>query len=153
MQYGYHIRPQDEDNVIAALEHPDRVCRVRLSVTGSLQLGKMSAVIQEPFPVLTHLSISSKSGTELVLPSGLLGGFAPRLQELDLRGIAVSSLPTLLFRHFCRPVTSPSSSLATDNGLVTFHPMRWLRFWPCYPGSKSLTSVSIPTLTQFPCVP
>jgi hypothetical protein len=95
MQYGSHVGPSDEDNVIAALEHPDRVCRVNLSVTGS-QLGKMSVVIQEPFPLLTRLSISSKSGNELILPSGLLGGFAPCLQELDLRGIAIPSLPTLL---------------------------------------------------------
>jgi hypothetical protein len=95
MQYGAHIRSSDEDNVIAALEHPDRVCRVSLSVTDS-QLGKMSAVIQEPFPVLTYLSISSKCGNELLLPSGFLGGFAPCLQDLDLDGIAFPSLPTLL---------------------------------------------------------
>jgi hypothetical protein len=89
------IRPSDEDNAITALEHPDRVYHVRLSVTGS-QLGKMSAVIQEPFPVLTHLSISTKCRNELVLPSGFLGGFAPCLQELELGGIAFPSLPTLL---------------------------------------------------------
>ena len=63
MQYGARIRPSDEDNVIAALEHPDRVCRLGLSVTGA-QLAKMSAEI--PFPVLTHLSISSECETGLV---------------------------------------------------------------------------------------
>ena len=64
MQYGARIRPSDEDNVIAALEHPDRVCRLGLSVTGA-QLAKMSAEI--PFPVLTHLSISSECETGLVI--------------------------------------------------------------------------------------
>jgi hypothetical protein len=89
------IRPSDEDNVIAALEHPDRVCRFNLSVTGS-ELGKISTVMQEPFPVLTHLSISSKVGPTFVPLSGFLAGFAPCLQKLDLRGIAFPSLPTLL---------------------------------------------------------
>ena len=95
IQYGALIRPSDEDNVIAALEHPDRVCRVGLSVTGA-QLAKMSTVIQQPFPMLSHLSICSKSETGLVLPSKFLGGFAPCLQELYVAGIAFPSLPTLL---------------------------------------------------------
>ena len=95
MQYLPRIRPSDEDNVIAALEHPDRVCCIELAATDA-QLAKMSAVIQQPFPVLTHLAITSKSETGLVLPSGFLGGFAPCLQELDLAGTGLPSLPTLL---------------------------------------------------------
>ena len=95
MKYGAGIGPNDEDNVLAALEHPNRVSRLELSVTGA-QLEKMSAVIQQPFPVLTHISILSMCENGLVLPSGFLGGFAPCLQELDLAGIGFPSLPTLL---------------------------------------------------------
>jgi hypothetical protein len=50
------IRNLDEDNIIAALEHPDRVRAIRLSLTGP-QLGRIATAlaIQEQFPVLTHL--------------------------------------------------------------------------------------------------
>ena len=44
------------DNIIAALEHHDRVRHIELwGVTHSL-LGRLAAVIQEPFPELTFLS-------------------------------------------------------------------------------------------------
>ena len=89
------IRPKGEDNVIAALQHPDRVCVVGLDVT-RLQLEKMATVIQEPFPVLTCLNISSKGGNAMVLPGGFLGGYAPRLRSITLSGIPYPALPTLL---------------------------------------------------------
>ncbi len=89
------ITPDDEDNVIAALEHPDRVCFVRLVVTGS-QLGKMATVMQEPFPVLTSLDIWSRDGSVPVLPVKFFAGSAPRLQAIFLHGIPSPSLPTLL---------------------------------------------------------
>ena len=44
----------DEDDIIAALEHPDRVSSVGLRLTGP-QLEKMATVMQEPFPALKHL--------------------------------------------------------------------------------------------------
>ena len=49
-----NLTPYDEDNAITALEHPDRVCYVRLNANSS-QLGKMAMVMQKPFPVLTCL--------------------------------------------------------------------------------------------------
>ena len=60
------------------------------------QLGKMATVMQEPFPVLTHLTIRSKVGNVVVLPAKFLGGSAPRLQEVYLCGIPFPTLPTLL---------------------------------------------------------
>ena len=104
VKYGYcdadgrNISP-DEDNIIAALEHPDRVCRVELDIKGS-QLGKIAKVMQEPFPVLTLLSISSEDDSEdekfAALPGGFLGGSAPCLQELELSSISFPALSTLL---------------------------------------------------------
>ncbi|KAH9172871.1 hypothetical protein EDB89DRAFT_2242611 [Lactarius sanguifluus] len=89
------ITPSDEDNVIAALEQPGRVCSLRLVVTGS-QLGKMATVMQEPFPVLTDLDIWSKDGNVPALPAEFFGGSAPRLQAILLHGVPIPSLPTLL---------------------------------------------------------
>ncbi|KAH9037739.1 hypothetical protein EDB84DRAFT_1560490 [Lactarius hengduanensis] len=99
MQYGLYdwdtITPNDEDNVIAALEHPDRVSRVRLYITES-QLGRITPAMQEPFPVLTHLSISSSDANVPIIPSGFLAGSAPRLQEIEFTCIPFPALPTLL---------------------------------------------------------
>ena len=98
VRYGHYrraITPDEEDNAIAALEHSDRVCRVVLHVTGS-QLGKIATVMQEPFPVLTHFSISTKDINVPVIPGGFLGGSAPCLQEIELCGVPFPALPTLL---------------------------------------------------------
>lgn len=85
----------EEDDVIAALENPDRVHCVGISVTSSL-LEKMAAVIQEPFPMLTHLWLSSEDGNVPVLPKAFLGGFAPRLRSAHLERIPFPALSTLL---------------------------------------------------------
>ena len=92
---GGGITLDDEENVITALEHPDHVCYVRLDLTGS-QLGKMAAVMQEPFPMLTRLFIGSEDVNAPVLPDAFLGGSAPRLQEIALSGIPYPTLPALL---------------------------------------------------------
>jgi len=92
---GIQVSPNNEDDVIAALEHPDRVCHVRLCIMGS-QLGKITTAMQEPFPMLTRLSISSSNGNVPVIPSGFLGGSALCLQEFELYGVPFPALPTLL---------------------------------------------------------
>ncbi|KAN0137535.1 hypothetical protein V8E53_004586 [Lactarius tabidus] len=94
------ILPSDEDNVIAALKHFDRVCGVRLALTSS-QLGRITAVMKEPFPVLTHLWIryASKGGDGPALgrlPAEFLGKYAPCLREFVLDGIPYLALPKLL---------------------------------------------------------
>ena len=62
------LSPIDHDNIIAALEHPDRVRCLKLPVTGSL-LGKVATLAQEPFQTLTQLQLSSESRSVSVLPS------------------------------------------------------------------------------------
>ena len=89
------LRPKDEENAIAALEHRDRVHTVRLFGT-ALQMGKMAAVMQEPFPVLTYLSMRSWCEDASVLPARFLGGSAPHLQEITLHRVPFPALPTLL---------------------------------------------------------
>jgi hypothetical protein len=93
---GWDIPPSsDEDIVIVALEHRDRVSRIMLNATGS-QLAKMVTVMQGPFPVLTHLEFGSSDGEAPILSDGFLGGSAPCLQELRIDGIPFPKLPTLL---------------------------------------------------------
>jgi hypothetical protein len=89
------IMSDDEDNIIAALEHPDRVNFIALSPTASL-LEKITTVMQEPFPALTYLGISLEDGKSPVLPTKFLGGSAPRLDAIEFQGIPFPALPTLL---------------------------------------------------------
>jgi hypothetical protein len=86
-----------EDNILAALKHLDRVYHVRLSLWDS-QAVTMATEMQEPFPVLTRLFITTSywhSDTP-ALPAKFLGGSAPRLQTIGLSKISYPALPTLL---------------------------------------------------------
>ena len=85
----------EEEDIITALNHPDRVRYVGISVTDSL-LGKMAATMQKPFPMLTHLWLSSKDGNVPALPGTFLGGSTPRLRVAHLEGIPFPALPALL---------------------------------------------------------
>ena len=93
---SFDDRPGDEDNVLAALEYANRVRYLKFDLRLSA-LRNLVTVTQKPFPVLTHLVILSKPDIEtLVLPAEFLGGFAPRLQRVFLRNVAIPALPTLL---------------------------------------------------------
>jgi hypothetical protein len=87
--------PEDEDDLIAALEHPDRVRRVELLIESS-KVEEAVAAMQVPFPVLTQLDLFGPEYDALALPDGFLGGSAPCLQHLHFRAIAFPELPTLL---------------------------------------------------------
>jgi hypothetical protein len=86
----------DDDDVIAALKYPDRVCYIWLDeLATDLLLEGMATVMQESFPALTHLHIFS-DGDPPVLPDRFLGGSAPCLQEIGLCGIPFPALPKFL---------------------------------------------------------
>ncbi|KAH9172872.1 hypothetical protein EDB89DRAFT_841574 [Lactarius sanguifluus] len=98
IQYRYSgsgVTPDDEDNIIAALKHNSRVYYLGLDVKGS-QWEKMATVMQESYPELTRLTISSEDGNAPVLPAEFLGGSAPSLQTIYLHRIPFPALPTLL---------------------------------------------------------
>ena len=88
-----------DDNIIAALEHKDRVYSVQLTIKCS-QLGRIAMVMREPFPLLTHLYITAVSTDWIQVSPGLpvefLGGSAPRLRSIILSGVHHPTIPTLL---------------------------------------------------------
>ncbi|KAH9971576.1 hypothetical protein BGW80DRAFT_1460528 [Lactifluus volemus] len=90
-------RVQVEDNIIAALEHPNRIRSISLGNIAT-PLESLVAVMQEPFPAMESLflQISGPDGTVLALPSTFLGGSAPRIRSLHLDGIPIPTLPRLL---------------------------------------------------------
>ena len=93
--FCYDITNDDEDNIITALKHIDRVWDIKLHVNYS-ELEKIATVMQEPFPVLKSLYINSQNSKTAALPAKFLGGSAPCLQEIDLNSIPFVELPTLL---------------------------------------------------------
>ena len=86
------------DNIIAALEHKDRICQLKLFDFTNSQFEELLAVMQQPFPVLTHLRIHPRHETVplVPVPTSFLGGFAPHLQVLDLHQFPFPGLPNLL---------------------------------------------------------
>ena len=102
--FGTHafnnISSVEVDNIIAALEHSDRVCRISLDYLPSSQSNFVtnSAVMQKPFPELTSLFLgdTSDGDGQIQLPESFLGGTAPRLQVLFLDKVSFPGLPKLL---------------------------------------------------------
>jgi hypothetical protein len=86
------------DNIVVALGHSDRVCRIDLLVNGDFQWDKVLAAIQVPFPALTDLQLSSHvSHDETVsVTSDTFGGSAPRLRNLRMGRISFPGIPNLL---------------------------------------------------------
>jgi hypothetical protein len=85
------------DNIMAALEHNDRVRKISLEDVTSLELEEILAPMQKPYPALTFLEIGGDyRGTAPVVPESFLGGSAPRLRHLKLNFIPFPGLPKLL---------------------------------------------------------
>jgi hypothetical protein len=89
-------RTEDMDNVVAALERRDRVHKIRLYQVNGSSLEKVLAAMQEPFPELTFLYLSSNEERVPIVPDSFLGRSAPRLRILWLKGIPFPGLPNLL---------------------------------------------------------
>jgi hypothetical protein len=84
------------DNLIAALEHNDRICRLDLNYMPSKKMGNLFPTMEQPFPALKRLKLHLRSRTPWDVPALLLGGSAPHLQTLILDQIQFPGLPKLL---------------------------------------------------------
>ena len=97
-------RRRDANNVIAALKHNNRICRISLLEVSSSLLEKIAAITATtqpaPFPALTHLRLtkcdSPHNECETALPDEFLGGSTPRLRSCILRHIAFPGIWNLL---------------------------------------------------------
>jgi hypothetical protein len=89
---GYNMR--GEDNIIAALEHKDRICQLDLAYNPNSHLGIL--VTTQPFPALTCLALEAMDDSAPVVPDLFLGGSAPLLRSLFLHHIPFPGLPKLL---------------------------------------------------------
>jgi len=90
---------EDGSQVIAALEHRDRVWWVHLQDLPSILLEKLATMMQETFPTLKYLRLwadDHETQAAPVLPEGFLGGSAPCLETFWLRGVPFPELSKLL---------------------------------------------------------
>ncbi|KAI0291117.1 hypothetical protein BC826DRAFT_508701 [Russula brevipes] len=89
------------DNIIAALEHPDRVCFIDLRFLSSSVWETFAEAMLVQFPELQRLVLiplveHGSTPVLLPLPDSFLGGSAPHLEEFELRNIPFPALPNLL---------------------------------------------------------
>ncbi len=91
---GWPNTVEGADNVAAALELNDRVSRIDLCDVSSSQLERFVAIMQVPFPALTHLLLGPFDEMAPVISDW--GGSAPRLQTLWLECVPFPALPKLL---------------------------------------------------------
>ena len=161
--------PLHKPNIMAALEYPDRVCSVSLTLLDKSRshLENIVTAMQKPFPLLTHLKIfmHGGDGNTPVIPVEFLGGSAPRLQEIDFRGsIPYPALPTLLLSTsdlvelstFSIPPTGYISPEAIVASLAALPRLKSLTFGFQFSTSRPdrilpppLTRTVLPTLTYF----
>jgi hypothetical protein len=84
------------DNILAALEHNNRICTIDASFVQSSLSEKVLVEMQQPFPALTRLDFMFGDEGALVVPASFLGGSAPSLQKFFLYRIPFPGLPKLL---------------------------------------------------------
>ena len=104
------LSAKDEEGVMLALQHRDRVCRISLWMP-ALSLQKVITAINDEFPILEFLSIAPpmKHNTRFTIPSTF---DAPQLRFLFLD-------------HFVSPIGS--SLLTTAVGLsISTLSLRWI---------------------------
>ncbi|KAH9171725.1 hypothetical protein EDB89DRAFT_1068915 [Lactarius sanguifluus] len=130
-QWG--VTHNDEDNVLAALEHPDRLFDLAIRTTGS-HLGNLATVMQEPFPMLTKIHITLTGGNAPALPAE----FWEDMHHVYRKSV-YAAFPFRGQCFFYPPATSALSISPKYRRLATFHPRQWSHFWPHYPGSKPLS--------------
>ena len=165
----FGFKPLDVDNIIAALEHNDRVCRIKLDRFSSSEFDFItnSAAMQKPFLELTYLRLCKFVYNELesIIPNSFMGGTAPRLQSFFLHA-PFPGLPKLLCSaaHLVNlelyvPQTGyiPPKSMAT--GLSALTSLEFLRLHFLHPPPRpslesrlspppSLTRSILPNLTK-----
>ncbi len=158
----------EEDNLLTAFKHSDRVCNITLCLHPPL-LEKVAMMMLKPFPALTHLQLTWTPFLHhpFILSSGFLGGSASSLQALDLTRIFPSSLPSLLSStnnlvalhlHFLS-MTNHVSSEAIVTGLaaitrlkhltIEFHKLSSDLSLPTQNSGIQLAQTILPALTQF----
>ncbi|KAN0134719.1 hypothetical protein V8E53_007504 [Lactarius tabidus] len=163
VQYSFNsLAPSDVDNVIAALQHSNRVCELDLTVKNP-QLAKLVTVMQQSYPALEYLALSFGRDAP-VLPDGFLGGSVPCLRVLDFEAVPFPALPALIssasdlgeLRLYDIPKSGYISPEAMVAGLASLTSLWFLRIafksknsCPDQNSVPPVTRVVLPALSSF----
>jgi hypothetical protein len=93
---GHIYETSSLDNIVAALEHRNRVSGINLCNLASSQLTKVWAAMKEPLPELMDLCLRAFDRIAPLDPDLFMGGSTPRLRYLQLERIPYPGLPNLL---------------------------------------------------------
>jgi hypothetical protein len=86
--FPFHtVDEEGEANMIAALQHRDRVSDIHIFDETGFAVQRLAAEMQEPFPALTDIYLGSFFYLPPVLPDAFLGGSAPRLRSFTLQHV------------------------------------------------------------------
>jgi hypothetical protein len=132
------VLPLSGANVIATLEHHDRVSQIDLHITNTL-LQQVYKVMAKPYPILTRLRFyTSESGSAPapMLRDTFLGGSAPHLKYLELTDISFPALPKFL--TFCHYLVNLQLGMIPNNGYISPEFMA--------------TALSAPTKLEYICI-
>jgi len=163
------LKDYDPDgDIIAALEHRERITEVDLSGLSGPPLESCVALMQETFPILRTLSLGCDAwATAPVIPDTFLGGCASRLWSVHLCCVPFPTLPKLLLSasHLVRlhlqevPNTGYISpdAMATRLALLTRLQSITISspFWRSVPQNQTnqhpspMTRAVLPSLTKF----
>ena len=176
--YGYRGLPhykKNIENLIAALEHTDRICQVQLIQFSLSELERILPAMQKPFPALTSLAIAYRDilspGATGVLPQAFLGGSThwQQLRSCHLSDVEVPGIWELLLTANHLVTLSlwglPHSMYTSPEGMATclstmpnleslsigFRSPQSLHDWPDQPNRllPPFTPVVLPSLTEF----
>ena len=128
----------DEAGMFHALLPRDRVRHVDLHIPHS-NLQQLLALMDEPFPILEHVSLSSACGgdTSLILPENFL---APNLRHLTLSGVDLPRELTLL--SSASLITLTLTNIQASGYIL---PKHWAVFLQSFPQLEELSiGFSIP---------
>jgi hypothetical protein len=91
--------PKHEDEIAAALEHPDRIYEIKLEMAKST-LAKLPAWVEASFLALEILHLDSPHYDPMILPDAFLapshGAIPSRLLQIKLTNVYFPNLPQLL---------------------------------------------------------
>ena len=114
------------DNVIAELEHSDRICQIQINLNRytTREIEKLWTAMQVQFPELTALYLAHDDSSSVpVLSDSFLRGSAPRLRHLCLASIPFPGIPKLLLSatHLVRLylMDIPHSGYISPEAMVT----------------------------------
>jgi hypothetical protein len=97
---GYGETGTTRYRVIAALQHPDRVCRIAISLamTDSKYMEKLLAAMDQPFSSLESLELNCRGIRESDFQAPFLSAQTPHLRRLKFAGFTSTLLSGILSR-------------------------------------------------------